>query len=79
MCSTQCVIYDSDAKDARLIGIEYVVDEKVRFPFSLCPASLTLRRSSNLSLEKRKNIGTLTSTKLKVVCFILGSVPLTIM
>ena len=25
----QCVIYDSDQKDAKLIGIEYVVDEEV--------------------------------------------------
>ncbi|GAA5831033.1 hypothetical protein JCM11251_005116 [Rhodosporidiobolus azoricus] len=25
----QCIIYDSDAPDARLIGIEYVVDEEV--------------------------------------------------
>ena len=26
----QCVIYDSDKSDAKLIGIEYIVTEKVR-------------------------------------------------
>jgi hypothetical protein len=33
----QCVIYDSDAADARLIGIEYIVSERARRAFrQLC-------------------------------------------
>lgn len=29
----QCVIYDSDERDAKLIGIEYIVSEKVHLGF----------------------------------------------
>ena len=28
----QCIIYDSEKPDAKLIGIEYIVTEKVRIP-----------------------------------------------
>lgn len=31
--TNQCIIYDSDKPDARLIGIEYIVDEAVS-PFT---------------------------------------------
>ena len=31
----QCIIYDSGELDARLIGIEYIVSEKVRLPHSI--------------------------------------------
>lgn len=37
----QCVIYDSDKPDARLIGIEYIVAEEVRHAERLAPSILT--------------------------------------
>jgi Protein of unknown function (DUF1264) len=36
----QCIIYDSDAPDAKLIGIEYIVSEKVRNGHVLVHTSL---------------------------------------
>lgn len=38
----QCIIYDSDKPDARLIGIEYIVTEKVgyRYPSHMPQSSI---------------------------------------
>lgn len=49
-CRRQCVIYDSDRADARLIGIEYVVSEDVRI-LGLAASRLELAQNANVAGE----------------------------
>lgn len=45
----QCVIYDSDRADARLIGVEYVVSEDVR-TLGLAASRLELAQKADAAL-----------------------------
>lgn len=62
----QCIIYDSDKADAKLIGIEYIVTEDVRRR-NICQGYVEnvkrCPRYSNRCQRTRNTIGTPTNTK----------------